>query len=49
MNGSYATALAVLVSLVIASQSFAAEGTRLKGSVHSARVPPVIRCGQTKT
>jgi cytochrome c len=31
MNGSYATALAVLVSLVIASQSFAAEGNPARG------------------
>ena len=31
MNGSYATALAVLASLVIASQSFAAEGNPARG------------------
>jgi cytochrome c len=31
MNGSYATALAVLASIIIASQSFAAEGNSARG------------------
>lgn len=42
MNGSHATALAVLASFAITSQSIAAEGNPALGQLYLAHVLPAI-------